>query len=622
MTAWRYLGRVGAAMLAASVAMLVVSTAAERRASVVDAFQPAAPRGDDVVVVALGPAFTSRAELDLVTAYTPLITNLAAAEASVVVIEPDVLQLAQTRLALLGEGNSTSLVDAALQTLGNAVTASVVGDLEEGGDGRPRVGRPIPRTPIAEKSLATGFATPVPLEAAQPQRTLPLVAEAPDGGDGARDTVVPSLPLAAVLASDGSTSPELQVEGRSLTVGGRQVRTEPGWRLRVSFARELLPGGSGVIDGGELADGTVDPSLLRDKVVFVGITDPLYAQLFPAAAGGSGQLPVVYTDANAANTILTEAFVAAPSTRDGVVLGLVLGVVVALVVLVAPFWVSPMPIGLALVGLWFLERSRLGEGEPFDLLLSWFGVLAAGVVALVWRIVDVARARRRTASLFARYVPSSVATQLMEGGRAEELAAGREHDITVLFIDLRGFTPLSRQLEPPQIRRLLDHFYEYVCARVQAEDGTIMQFVGDEVFAVFGAPIDRPDHAAVAIAVALRLQHDVDQLDATLAADGLPPVRFGVGVNSGLAVAAHVGTAARSQYTILGDTVNTAARLVSIAAADQVIASAATVDSTENPDLRPVGQVDLKGIDVPVTIYQYGPGEPRGTITTAATLSP
>ena len=148
MTAWRYLGRVGAAMLAASVAMLVVSTATERRASVVDAFQPAAPRGDDVVVVALGPAFTSRAELDLVTAYTPLITNLAAAEASVVVIEPDVLQLAQTRLALLGEGNSTSLVDAALQTLGNAVTASVVGDLEEGGDGRPRVGRPIPRTPI------------------------------------------------------------------------------------------------------------------------------------------------------------------------------------------------------------------------------------------------------------------------------------------------------------------------------------------------------------------------------------------------------------------------------------------------------------------------------------------
>ena len=332
--------------------------------------------------------------------------------------------------------------------------------------------------------------------------------------------------------------------------------------------------------------------------------------------------PRAIVTANAIATMDAGSFLRPESDSRRLVTALAAVVVVALLWALLPRWAAAgLSVALA-TGWWLYVQDQVGDGRVLGAVGPIGAVAVMGTTVGLARLVGALQHRRRVSRLFSRYVPGSVATQLMEGGRAEELAAGREHDITALFIDLRGFTPLSRQLEPPQIRRLLDHFYEYVCARVLDHDGTIMQFVGDEVFAVFGAPLDRPDHAAAAIAVALRLQNEVDQLDATLADDDLPPVRFGVGVNSGQAVAAHVGTAARSQYSVLGDTVNTAARLVSIAAADQVIASAATVDSTENPDLRPVGQVDLKGIDVPVTIYQYGPGEPRGTITTAATLSP
>ena len=94
---------------------------------------------------------------------------------------------------------------------------------------------------------------------------------------------------------------------------------------------------------------------------------------------------------------------------------------------------------------------------------------------------------------------------------------------------------------------MLFRSYDYVSTRVLAEDGTVMQFVGDEVYAVFGAPLDRPDHTAAALRAALAIQDDLPELDGILAAEGLPTIRFGIGLHSGPAIAAHVGTPARRQ---------------------------------------------------------------------------
>ena len=189
----------------------------------------------------------------------------------------------------------------------------------------------------------------------------------------------------------------------------------------------------------------------------------------------------------------------------------------------------------------------------------------------------------------------------------------------MLFVDLRGFTPLSVTLDPGEIRRLLDRFYEYVSALVLAEDGTVMQFVGDEVYAVFGAPLTREDHAAAALRVACRIQDDRARLDEQLAADGLPPIRFGIGVHSGPAVAAHVGTATRSQYSVIGDTVNVGSRLCSLADAGQVVASGPTMTVAEDSAFVAVGAHHLKGIAEPMPLFRYGEGALRGTPTAGVT---
>jgi adenylate cyclase len=154
------------------------------------------------------------------------------------------------------------------------------------------------------------------------------------------------------------------------------------------------------------------------------------------------------------------------------------------------------------------------------------------------------------------------------------------------------------------VRRILDDYYDYACRAIFAKGGTVMQFVGDEVFAVFGAPEPLADPAAAARDVGLALQAGASELTRALEADGLPPVRFGVGVHVGEVVAAHVGPDHRRQYAVIGDAVNVASRLCGIAEAGDVVVSVAAAG-----DLRgSVREVELKGVDHPVAVLTLHPG--------------
>jgi adenylate cyclase len=590
----------GAAALAIAV---LAPLASAQRAAVIDGFQPSASGVNDVVIVALDATFTTRSEQDAFGAFAPLVGQLSAAGASAIVLEPDVIKLAQAGLAVFGEGLSQAQFQAGLQALEVAVTASVVGDLERVAGGPPRLARPVPRSGVATSSIATGFATPIPLDAHEPQRTVPLVARAPGSADDG--VVVPSLSLAGVLAAGDPAGPgEVRREGDRLVVGDHRVLVEEDGRVRVRFARELLPDGARVVSGSALADGDVDPSVLQGQLVFVGVTDPLHAQLFPAAAGTTGQLPVVYVDANAANTILTGSFTTAPSTRDGVLAGVALGAVLGLMVLLVPLWVSPFLITLVVVGLWVLERSRVGDGAPFDLVLAWGGVLAAAAVAVVWRIVEVARARRRTAALFARYVPDTVAQRLLDDD--VDAARSTRTEVATFFCDVRGFTPLAATLQPDEVQRLLDLFYEHVAGAILDIGGTVMQFVGDEVFAIFGAPLPTTGPAE-ALGVTQSLLRDRDLLRRALYDAGLPDVHFGIGLHVGPVVAAHVGTARRLQYSAVGDTVNIGSRLCGQAEADTAVLSEEFWIASGRPPAATLGPLSLKGVHREVRGYRLSP---------------
>ena len=124
--------------------------------------------------------------------------------------------------------------------------------------------------------------------------------------------------------------------------------------------------------------------------------------------------------------------------------------------------------------------------------------------------------------------------------------------MTVLFCDLRGFTALSENLEPAIVRVMLNHYYDRVTDIVLAMDGTLMKYVGDEVFAVWGAPLPSTDHPQRALECAIAIQELTPDLNRELVEQGAPEVSFGIGLNTGEAVAAHFGGGRRRQYDVVG----------------------------------------------------------------------
>jgi PAS domain S-box-containing protein len=168
------------------------------------------------------------------------------------------------------------------------------------------------------------------------------------------------------------------------------------------------------------------------------------------------------------------------------------------------------------------------------------------------------RERERIKRLFGQYVPPEVRDQILDGRIPLD---GETKDVTVLFADLRAFTPLVESLEPREVVRVLNRYFGEMTEVVQQRGGVVLQYVGDEVYAVFGAPMDLPDHPALAARAALDMGRRLEAINAERAAAGAPVLAHGVGLHTGPAVAATIGGADRLSYALIGETVNLASRL-------------------------------------------------------------
>ena len=180
--------------------------------------------------------------------------------------------------------------------------------------------------------------------------------------------------------------------------------------------------------------------------------------------------------------------------------------------------------------------------------------------------------------------------------------------MTVLFCDLRGFTALSESLPPGTVRTMLDHYYDRVTELVLSMRGTLMKYVGDEVFAVWGAPIPSDDHPAQALACAIAIQELTPELNRELLAGDAPEVAFGIGLNTGEAVAAHFGGRRRRQYDVVGNTVNVGVRLCSTAGRGEIILSDQVLSRVPSPPpVEPLGPVELKGVSTELRLWRVVP---------------
>jgi adenylate cyclase len=205
---------------------------------------------------------------------------------------------------------------------------------------------------------------------------------------------------------------------------------------------------------------------------------------------------------------------------------------------------------------------------------------------------------------FARYVAREVVEELLKDPERLVLT-GERREVTVLFCDIRGFTPLTEQLNPEQVVLLLNDFYDLMIDATFRQEGTLDKFLGDAVMAVFGAPIAHPDHPVRAIRTALAMREGVEQLSQRRIREGKDPITVGIGVSTGEAVAGTVGTEERMEYTVVGDSVNLAARLEGTAKPMEILISGRTYrDVKEVVEARPLGFLRVRGKEEEVEVYE------------------
>jgi adenylate cyclase len=204
---------------------------------------------------------------------------------------------------------------------------------------------------------------------------------------------------------------------------------------------------------------------------------------------------------------------------------------------------------------------------------------------------------------FGKYVAQEVRDEVLSGKIPLD---GETKEVTILFADLRDFTPMTESHDPKFVVKIMNSYFEEMADAIQQEGGLVLQFLGDEIYAVFGAPISRPDHPTRAVRAAIAMNQRLIELNEDFSKRGWPTLRHGIGIHTGGAVAANIGSPNRLSYLLVGDTVNLASRVQGLTRdiGEEIIISEATRACLQDDfPLRRLTPAKVKGKSDPVEIF-------------------
>lgn len=204
---------------------------------------------------------------------------------------------------------------------------------------------------------------------------------------------------------------------------------------------------------------------------------------------------------------------------------------------------------------------------------------------------------------FERYTSPQIADYVLNTPKGEK-KGGHSKEITILMSDLRGFTTLSSVLSPEELIKALNHYFEKMVAVIEKYGGTVIEFLGDGIFVVFGAPHDDPDHASHAVECAVEMQNANAADSEWYHQRGIPELEMGIGINSGSAIAGNIGSKQKMKYGVMGYAVNLTGRIESLTIGGQILISENTKDMIEEDvHIKAKQNLLLKGAGEYITVY-------------------
>ncbi|NUM80566.1 HAMP domain-containing protein [bacterium] len=213
--------------------------------------------------------------------------------------------------------------------------------------------------------------------------------------------------------------------------------------------------------------------------------------------------------------------------------------------------------------------------------------------------------KERVENLFGKYLSPDVAKKVLAEQSIDGILKGERAKLSVMFTDIRGFTPMSRGMDPQELINLLNSHFDEMIDIIDRYGGTLDKFIGDAIMAFYGAPVHYEDFFMRAINAAVQMQRASEKFNFQRKLEGKDPIHVGIGINTGDVVVGNIGSNKRLEYTVIGETVNIANRLCSVAKKGQIIISQSTYDLLPNKSIAsPIEQVMLKGVSEQVTVYE------------------
>ncbi len=399
-----------------------------------------------------------------------------------------------------------------------------------------------------------------------------------------------------ILPARGYSPTALDLDGLLVPLDAQALALVP-YRAANAFA---------YVSASDVMQARVPSASLEGRIVLIGSTAPGIMDLRVTPV--SKVLPGVEIHASLISGILDGTVKWEPAGMRGMELasvaiaGLLLA---ALLPIVSPLWAALATLGLSLLltGGNFYAWSAWHAQLP--LAASLLAVLGLFVLNMSYGFFVEARSKAQITKLFGQYIPPELVDEMAKDPARYSLR-GESKVMTVLFSDIVSFTSFSEKLEAAQLAEMLNMYLSAMTRIVQEGRGTIDKYIGDAVMAFWGAPMSDEHHARDAVLVALAMQKGLLELNPRLEAHGWPPVKIGVGVNTGRMSVGNMGSEFRMAYTVMADAVNLASRLEALTRQYGVGVLAGETTKADCPDLsfQLVDRVRVKGKDVPVAIYE------------------
>lgn len=454
--------------------------------------------------------------------------------------------------------------------------------------------KPLPQ--FEEGALALGHALMLP-DSDGIVRRLPLIIESNEGYE-------PSLALATIAKYlRRSEIIEFPVTGNEMSFAGRSIKLDESYSMPINYTDGVVSSlNFEMLSYSDAVNGDIPAEKFRDKIVVIGVTATALGDTFWTPMGQL--MNGVELHASAMQTILSANFLTASSSIVDAVATLLLAVLCALAVLkFRPHWAAVSAVSLCI--LYFLIAfSLFDRGIMLNMLHPPLALAATFAFVNVQNVVYERAEKSEITRTFGRYLFPPLVDKILEASREDKLElGGNTHEISVMFIDARQFTSLSENIRSEAVVDALNSYLGVIVEAIKNQGGMISNFGGDSIMAIWNVPIESSDHALRATYAAISAQRAIRELQER--EPTLLLMKFGIGVNTGNAVAGNMGSEDYLQYSVIGDVVNVAARLTGDAPGGKVWLGEQTLAAIGSCiDTKPLEPLTLKGRHETIQVYE------------------